>query len=357
MPPLDNSPDTGSPTNAGQSLPADIKRLVDESVGVDLDLLRAYQYIAQDAALGKVVRGHDFTDQESRLNDRQNDIEAKLAKALADGDIAQDSLKAEATAFGENAARAVPDLLQAFRTDALDRAFAREYLASAQRAKNTRLNPTTTTESAFVADLLSANKGFALGENHLQDECCTFLARNMGTFKAHGVDTIYMESQALQRVKGFSPAELRQLARDGHYQHVRLPSAKDQAETYNSARSDNVLCEEIKMLAAAKENGIRLVYIDKRAGLARDAETMGHRIASTNFVWTDIINADRGMLAKKSHPEGKYIVVGGLGHFICNKFSMNGMVDKALGIPVIAYERADKQGPAFKRATNPDRKS
>jgi hypothetical protein len=354
MPPFDNSPDVASRRNPDKSLPADVKRLVDESVEVGLDLLRGYQHIARDAAAGKLIRGHTFTDEESLLDKRLNGIEARLATALAHGNVTQEALKAEATAYGDQAARAEPDLIHAFKTDALDRAFASEYVTCDRSTKNTQLAPVAHTEAGLVSAILSANRGFALGDLHVQNECCTFLARNMATFKARGVDTIYTESPMVQHVKDFTPAELRQLARDGHYKHVRLLTAKELAAAYGAKAADNVSAEDAKMLAAAKENGIRVVYIDKDSGAAREAETMEHRTASTNFIWTDNISADRALLAKQGEPAGKFIAFGGLCHFISDKYSHNGMVAKALDIPVIAYERADKHGPAFRQETNPN---
>ena len=216
---------------------------------------------------------------------------------------------------------------------------------SVDTQKTLAKNANQSSEIDLIVDLLTKNPGIALGDVHTHDETSNFIAQHIDKFKGAGVDTIYIEfpSDYFKKINQLTVGELHQLVRDREYGDIKLPSAELNAMAYGARKSDDSFAAIMKMIAAAKENGIRVVNIDK-PGDVRDVEcdlSPNHRVASTNFTWTQSIAEDRETLKEEGMEAGKYIVWGGVGHFT-NAFTRKGLVDDGLGIPFIAFTNRPK---------------
>jgi hypothetical protein len=220
----------------------------------------------------------------------------------------------------------------------LEDAFTCEYVNTAPK-KNITVDPKTHDEAGLLVDLLRRNPGIAIGDVHITTKAEDLLINNMALLKANHVDTIYVEAPQAEKFSSLTSAQLRMLAHDHHLGKFSIPTTQQWADAYGQQVSEDVPGAILLMMAAAKDNGIRVAYMDKPDGVARSYEAMTcmkHRVASDNFIWTDFIRNDR----KDKDPEGKYIVWGGLAHFI-GLDKGKGMVAEALGIPLLAYHKSD----------------
>ena len=194
--------------------------------------------------------------------------------------------------------------------------------------------------------LLANNPGVAVGDIHVFGESMAMLADQAKAFKAARVDTFYIEDSQnhFDAYSRLSLAELKQLHEKRELGELMLFSPrdddpKDPAKT--RLDSDGAY---IEMLIAARENGIRVVRIDKD-GAAREADlVMAHRLSSTNMTWSEKILADRRHLAAEGKTGGKFIVWGGLDHFTDNGDG-KGLVDDVLGLPVVTFDKGHKDDP------------
>ena len=252
-----------------------------------------------------------------------------------------------------------PDVARSLNNPiALNNAFTRQYIEPAPHRKNVTPAEGTHTEPELVADLLSKNPGIVIGDAHSFDDSLAFLNRNMPVFAMMNVRTIYMESEPYKfnLYTALSTDALRELSATRSYTDkngftIRLSSEDEVAAAYNVRDADDTGKAFVDVLIAAREHGIRVVNIDKTS-YARDVEgisTFNHRVASTNFTWMDAIKADH---EAQGNPDARYVVFGGQGHFI-NAYAGPGLVDDALGLPVLAFDRRE-DGPEFQRGHSPN---
>ena len=201
--------------------------------------------------------------------------------------------------------------------------------------------------------LLSHNPGLAITDIHVFGESMGFMADQAKAFKAANVDTFYVEdSQAhFDRYSRLSLEELKTLHKERKLGSIEMHSPRDEdTKDPEKTRLDNDGAY-VEMLIAARENGIRVVRIDKD-GAARETDlNMSHRIATTNMTWSERILADRKALADQGKPPGKFIVWGGMDHFV-NSGDGRGRVDDVLGIPTIAFDKGNKNDPSLVRRGN-----
>lgn len=212
-------------------------------------------------------------------------------------------------------------------------------------AKNLSLDAATDTREELLPDLLSKNPGVAVTDIHIYGESKSLLAQQMATLKKSGVDTIYIEenSNKFKEYQDLSLAELKQLKADRRYKEVFLFTPPDR-EPDNPERSRmDVDGANLDFLIALRENNIRLVNIDHPEP-ARGFADMAHRLGDTNMSWAEAIRRDREMLAAQGKGGGKYIVWGGIDHFV-DRVDGKGLVDDVLGIPTIGFDRLRKDAP------------
>jgi hypothetical protein len=311
-----------------------------------------YLQIQRNAAAGSPVSTQDFRSAEGRFNGA-----VRLLPREAQGDQPMnDYVFAETQKF----IRDHPEVGQSLNPFTLNLAFYKQHIDGVAPVENTGLNFQTDTEGELVADLLSKNPGFALGDAHNQNETLQFLTRNMAALRKTGVDTIYYEG-GVGQYNDLTSKELRSLADTGKFYDLVLPTAQHTAKHFNIAESDHRHKALVLMVAAAKDHGIEIVDMDK-GGPARTAESvvLKQRMASTNFSWTENIKADREAMEASGREPGKFVVFGGMYHFIRTNIATdrvmagsNGLVDEALGIPLLAFEQANPQrSAAFRRSGN-----
>jgi hypothetical protein len=359
-----------SSTDNPSELPPDIKALLDAQIEARADLLRARLKIPSYAH----VTSTNFTIPEERFEAASKKISAQLQvvlqKEIAEGRINVSSIGTEIQDYADQKVKAVkaanPDLEHAYDTAALDKIYVEEYVKNA-KPKNTQIKSTTRTEQELFADMLDKNDTVGLADIHNSAESLDFLTRNMGVFKAHGGKRIKTENGQLIEFTDFSIDELQKLAKERKLERVEgdkirtitLDTPEEIAKRYGLDHSDDTPLATVRMVIAAKENNIELVPMDGSAfirnfelkqitdpdqSLSTKAEA--YRITRDNFIWTD---ADGPI-------DGKTIDFGGMNHFIShlrNGRIMNGLVERDHA-PVIAFERADKNGPAFRRGSNPN---
>ena len=133
---------------------------------------------------------------------------------------------------------------------------------------------------------------------HVFDEASSALQEWIPTLKMQGVDTLYLEFPTLlfEQMEALSPDKIRELAEDKYIRTedntlIHIGSAEDYAAEYGARTSDDVMGSWLEMIAALRENTIRVVNIDKK-GQAREVElnmNSPQRISSTDFVWTEAI--------------------------------------------------------------------
>jgi hypothetical protein len=350
-----------NPTKALELTPK-AKQLADQVVAEAQSLLTSYRDINRAAIKGEAINGASFTEPEERFgNGSVREADAFTAR----NSRFQPAFDAYLNAGMKRASEKNPSLLsEANATASINKTFVSRYVKNAKR-ENTKLSPRARTEQNLIEETLANNDGFALGEAHSQSEALDFLARNMKFMKLRRVDTIYSEYPQFNMWKDLNATQLRNLAKFGSSGGFKINSAKETAKFYLKPEADPVEAKLALMMAEARKYGIRLVYIDKKIGGGKQLETKQHRVASTNFVWTDNQQADRLALAEQDYPPGKSVFLAGLDHFIIHPYrytknekeiiiTRKGFVDEALGFPLFAFERADKKGPSFRRGDNPN---
>jgi hypothetical protein len=225
-------------------------------------------------------------------------------------------------------------------THVLEAVFYRDHVRQGP-AKNLDIGQGADTPGELMAALLKNNQGIALGDIHVYDESSKLIADNTETLKKSGVKTIYLEfdDKKFRQLDALTPAQLKELQKNGVYGDITISSAEKMAQGYGVATKDDSMASVVGMIAAAKEGGMRVVNIDRK-GEARNYELRAgkQRLVTTNYTWVDAIEKDRAGMLKRGEDPGKYLVFGGNGHF-----TGEGMVDEALGIPTIGFDNREKK--------------
>lgn len=359
----------------GEAFSPALRPLAIEKIQVYRELLERYGALTEAAEEGKPITAKDIAEAEAPFNKALPLLEQKLIKQIrAELQPKTPGGKGVPTADQENKAIldfkiAVSEQVEAliledkagcaFDTEPLNKAFEEQVVKTAP-GKHLAVDAGVKDETALALDLLKRNPGLAVADAHVRDEASLFIADRMKEFKAAGVDTIYIESpeKDFNLVASLSLPELRDVIKTREYKGQSLRTPEQFAADYNFKNSDDSVIAHMTMIAEAREYGVRIVNIDKK-GDVRNAESLvlgsDHRLATTNFSWTDAIKTDREELRQQGHSDGKFIVWGGAHHFTGKH---EGMVDDALGLPVIGFTRADKQtGPVFLKgwsANGPD---
>jgi hypothetical protein len=332
-------------------LPKDMRRLLWKDLDAQTALLKGYAKIHDDAAAGKSITADDFNRVEQPFNTATEAINTQLTAALERA--VQERMQAapagkkeairneikqtydaafsdQSKALGKKAE--VLEALAAVLDNApLDAAFMRDYVEKAAHHENTKIGDGVKDAGGLFGFLLVNNRGVAVGDvNHTRADAARLLTAHMKQFKEAGGDTIYVETYPPEW-QALSTDELKTLAKEGYYKDVVLPTPQEIAASFGVDHADDIARERVNMIIAARENGIRVIPIDK-TGPVRETEALSHRLASTQFQWSKVIEDDR-----KERPGGKFAVLAGGGHFIDDK-GYHGLVDEALGIPTIVCE-------------------
>ena len=215
-------------------------------------------------------------------------------------------------------------------TQGMDNSFQNIYISGAP-TKNLTLPDCTDTSEKLLSALLHNNAGVAIGDNHSQEAAKKFIIDNIKVLKRSGVDTIYLEMSEnyFSDLNKLSITELRDKINNITPEESQK-NAQLNAESHDTKNGHDSHTAFLKLFLSAKENGIDIVNIDK-TGDAR--EFAFNRASSTNYTWTENILKDR----INKLQDGKYIVFGGKGHFT-QSHKANGLVDEALGLPVISFD-------------------
>ncbi len=257
-----------------------------------------------------------------------------------------------------------PDIINGLKPERLNQAFKRDNLSPPAYQKDVTLSPDTQDIKALLTRMISQNRGIAVGEVHNMDDSYNLLAENMTTLKAAGVDTIYIETDQKnfdERYGDLSADQLRQLAKDGKYKRMRngeehstyLQTPDEVAEIYNTKYADDTSRAHVNMLAAAREHNIRLVPMDSEHHMPTAHGDL--RVPTSNVVWMENIEADRRQLAEQGQGDGKFVVLGGMGHFINGHNGVKGLTDESLGVPALILAKGDPNTePGFKKGTSPN---
>ncbi|MDX2113286.1 MAG: hypothetical protein SFW63_06105 [Alphaproteobacteria bacterium] len=233
--------------------------------------------------------------------------------------------------------------------------FLKHYVAKADHKKNLDVPRDVATVPELVSVLLKNNPGIAIGDIHVEQEPPQLLVELMPQLKRDGVDTIYLEQSPkdVAKLNALSRDELNLLLEERAVpdKDVYAHTQESLAEVWQKPSVDDVEKQWIRLHQAARDHGIRLVGMDSEGLVGGKDRVL--RIALTNPVWTDYIKNDRKILANEGRHGGKYVVIGGLGHFDNEMVgNWHGLVDEALGIPVLSFDRTHDGAPAFVKPLN-----
>lgn len=327
------------------------------------NLYKGYGDIAERAAAGEKITGADFDAVEQPLNQAMqgqavkiNDAIGRQVAGIKEADtpaFRADYQKELNSRFGNTANVPPPEQLK--NVAPLNSAFREQYVAGAPK-ENVSINPKGLRQEQLVTELLKQNPGVAIADMHTQSEASNVLTGSVREAKASGVNlrTIYTEldHESFEKYSKLTEPQLRELIETGRTEGVTLQTAEQRSVMYAGSEADASSPKAIAQnFLAARENGVEVVNIDKSsAARAFESGIRGsegsHRIASTNYQWTDNINAHRA--ASGLTPEDKYILFAGQNHL-----TKNGMVDEALGIPVVAVTQGGPE-QGIVRGINPD---
>jgi hypothetical protein len=214
----------------------------------------------------------------------------------------------------------------------------------------------TTSQKDWFADTITQYSGVALAETHTQNETVDFARSKLAEFKKLGGDTIYIEriQEDIRKLSLLSDTQLDTLLKEGEVKFIdpktgmkdsySTYSASALAHIYGTEKSDDVQASYVSLIKEARQQGIRIVGMDLPEGDFNEL-----RIALANHTWSNRIENDRKTLHPDGHDTGKYMLIGGMAHLIGS-----GMVDDALGIPVVAWDRGNKENaPKFNATQQP----
>lgn len=365
------------PANPIDQLPEYLRPLAREELEAYKKFQESYASISATAAAGEKVDGRELIAADESLKRSLEDIHARVKKAIDENKTNTPPSLESQTGISSTIAESLINyyLYLVFKQreqdkksgklvyplpgdqESLQHAFLADQVRDSEFKEDTKISREISTERGLLAALLMKNRGLAIGDVHTQDEAPKLVSENMPLFKMLGVDTLYIEfsDDAFQKLSAMSASDIRELVQKRETDGLKLRKNEDVAAAYGVGNADDTMAAWPLMFAAAKENGIRIVNIDKKdlARIASQGSKM--RIAETNFIWTENIEEDRRQLKEKTGKEGKFVVFGGFAHFAHGTLNeekeiSTGMVDEALGIPVIAFERRDKnEPPVFRR--------
>lgn len=310
-----------------------------------IELYTAYNNISEIAKSGGYITADDFKKAENRFNQLMGPIEKRGNDILNDKTRSENEIafiesiyRREYYNVIEDWRKNSPETANNFKNVKFwDEAFQRQYLTFS--FKNLSLPENSKTPQQLITSLLKNNDGIAVGDVHSHMAASlSFISDNIETFKKAGVDTIYIEIDEHRDLDQLSVAGLKAKLNARTPEEIKISSQR-LAKEYGVKEVNDIEGNITRLFLTAKENGIRIVNIDKE-GAIRNFEGRYHepsRVSSTNFIWSENIISDR----KNAAPGSKYIVWGGVGHFT-NSIRDNGLVDERLGIPVIAFDDRDK---------------
>ncbi|MEK6745483.1 MAG: hypothetical protein AABY33_00420 [Pseudomonadota bacterium] len=304
-----------------------------------IKLLKSYLAIKERAKKGEHITADDFTRAENEYNKVMkpiNDDLRVMPKEAAD-EIREKANK-QLQKWHEENPSAKKELNN---TDDLNEIFRRDYIKDAP-AKHTSIAPSTNTPKELLVDLLSKNPGIAIGDYHNSSSSYPLVSNNMTDLKKAGVDTIYFDadSAGFSKLSNMSIKDLKEELAKRTPEVIKQENEKGGPGSYKFKEPIDRYGDELRLFLAAKENGIRIINIDKDDP-ARGFESGGagnNRTASTNYTWTERILEDH----KEMPRSGKYIILGGGGHFGSSDYeTTKGYVDDRLGIPFVTFDNRD----------------
>ena len=165
----------------------------------------------------------------------------------------------------------------------------------------------------ILLDLISANKGVALGESHGDWNTIEFVTRNMHHLAECGVKHLYLEMIPIRY-----SAAVEHFNETGNYKKefplrpVEGEPITNRCEVACVDYALNVWDKQypglkdkyLAMIQAAHDNGIKVIGIDAMQGASRS------RLLKSNPYWANEINKHN----KKLHLGEKFIVYGGYNH-------------------------------------------
>ncbi len=341
------------PTTPNPEKPLEDKwqTLAQARAAAEIELLKNYAAINEKSKNEKITAA-DFNSVEDRFNKKIETINNASQEILKNSGSDYETERKKSNDSYEESKKIIedwkthnPKIMQTIaNVTNLDEAFRRDYLIKAPQ-KNLTLPEVTDTPEKLITELLKNNNGIAIGEWHTKDVASELISHNIKTLKTSGVDTIYLEmdDKSFSAINNLSITELKTRLNNRTSENIEKDS-RNYAHIYSVKESDDILSANLRLFLAAKENGINIINIDKD-GEARETERnleshewpIEQRFSSTNYTWTDKILQYRENKPKDS----KYIVFGGFAHFVAF-IDSKGLVDEALGIPVIAFDNREK---------------
>lgn len=359
----------------GMELPAKVKQLIEKMVDNKIDLFKGYTKIGEDAKNGAHITSRNFLNLETGFAERNEGLTAALNQALAELPYEGGETVGAVNAYGKEVSKNKPGtttLAQNLDIFSLNQAFVRDYIQNNTRNKNVSLPDSVTTEAGMLTEVLKNNRGAALADEHTQEDGWVFLSKNMNAIKKAGVDTIYCEHGIVRQLADWSLADLKTLKETRQHRNIRLDGPEKLNKAYGVENADDVLPAAVETMIKAKENGIRMVFLENETPAVVDQieskgwsssnadeklATFKRRVARINFLHVDRVEADRAQM-EKENPGGKFIIFNGSFHLfkIAHKDNiLSGFVADALEVPTLAHYKADKStSPAFTRRDNPN---
>lgn len=326
-----------------QSQEDKIKSLAKEFAEASIKWFSNYAALNKKAQQGNIT-ADDFNKIDNDYNEQIEAIRKKEKLLLSESEdpksqvkILEEEIKRISQLWRINN----PEIMEsAGNVKVFDEAFRKIYLSGAPQ-KNLTLPEGTNTPEAMLSALLQNNAGIAIGEHHTKNTASNFIINNMELLKNSGVDTIYLEigTNSFNELKNSSIEELKAmlLEEEKNTTENKELIVKSYGNKQNIQNTDDLFISRIKLFLSAKQHGIDIVNIDQKDS-ARELSgelinsSIETRFSSTNYTWTENILKDR-----QTKTGGKYIVFGGFSHFGVFENS-TGLVDEALGLPVIAFD-------------------
>lgn len=326
-----------------QSQEDKIKSLAKEFAEASIKWFSGYAAINKKAQQGNIT-ADDFNKIDNDYNEQMEAIRKKEKLLLSESEDPKSQVKVleeEIRRISQLWKINNPEIMEsAGNVKAFDEAFRKIYISDAP-PKNTNLPEGTDTPEKLLSTLLKNNAGIAIGEQHTKNTAPNFIINNMELLKNSGVDTIYLEisTDSFTKLKNSSIEELKTmlLEEEKNTAENKELIAKSYGNKTNIQNTDDLFISQIKLFLSAKQHGIDIVNIDQK-GSARELSgeliniSIETRFSSTNYTWTENILKDR-----QNKTGGKYIVFGGFSHFGAFENS-TGLVDEALGLPVISFD-------------------
>jgi len=349
--------------NQEKTIESQINNLAIDQTVADIGLLKEYQNINKRAAQGELITAEDFRKAEQKYNIAIQHISETAGQVISEEaaktahnqeeiiPIAKDlsnKLSEQSATYLDIYKKTHPDVLSDIENVAnLDNSFLKQHKNAPE--KNTSISSNIDSNKELVTDLLSKNNGVAIADIHTKSDSLKLIADNMADYKNAGVDTVYMEigNSEYQSLSSLSIEQLKEKINSRTPEEISAAISENKKHFHSDVGHDSY-GDMMKVFLAAKENGVEIISIDK-TGSARNFESRNveHRISSSNYEFTENIEQDR----KQNHKEGKYLVFGGENHF-GEKGQQRGLVDEALGIPVVAF--TEENNTKITKGTNPN---